>query len=103
MGRDAAKASRKRASSTLESQSSEYVSKMSDMSLQRTALWKECDDRANERLDKLVEIESEKLALARGKEEDRIMAMDLDKLNPLQRMVIERKQKAIAARWCSQD
>ncbi|OEL36124.1 hypothetical protein BAE44_0002857 [Dichanthelium oligosanthes] len=63
MGRDAAKASRKRGSTTSYTQSSEYVSKMSDMCLQRTSFWKDSDDRANERLDKLMEIEAEHLEI----------------------------------------
>ncbi|OEL27292.1 hypothetical protein BAE44_0011689 [Dichanthelium oligosanthes] len=103
MGRDAAKEARKRGSTMSDAQSSEYVSKMSDMCLQRTSYWKDSDERGNERLDKLVQIEAEHLEIERGKEEDRDMALDLDSLNPLQRTVIERKQKAIVARWCREE
>ncbi|OEL14357.1 hypothetical protein BAE44_0024624 [Dichanthelium oligosanthes] len=69
MGHDAAKEARKRAASTSASQSSEYVSKMSEMCLQRTLIWKEADGEMNERLDKLVKIEGKKADMAGKKAE----------------------------------
>ncbi|OEL30052.1 hypothetical protein BAE44_0008929, partial [Dichanthelium oligosanthes] len=114
MGRDSAKESRKRASSSSCSQSDEYVSKMSDMCLQRTIFWSEANGEMNQRLDTLVELEREKTEIQRNKvaslqkqvmleesrEEERILAMNLDTLNPLLHGVIERKQKAIYAHYC---
>ncbi|OEL22736.1 hypothetical protein BAE44_0016245 [Dichanthelium oligosanthes] len=120
MGRDSTKESQKRASSSSASQSEEYVSKMSDMCLQRTVFWSEANGEMNQRLDTLVELEREKMEIQRkkeaslekqtamqekqvlleeNKEENRILAMNLETLNPLQRAVMERKQKAIYERW----
>ncbi|OEL34310.1 hypothetical protein BAE44_0004671 [Dichanthelium oligosanthes] len=121
MGRDSAKESQKRASSSSASQSEEYMSRMSDMCLQRTVFWSEANGEMNQRLDLLVQLEHEKTEIQRknaaslekqatslekqvlmeeSKEEDRILAINLETLNPLQRAVMERKQKAIYARWC---
>ncbi|OEL37381.1 hypothetical protein BAE44_0001598 [Dichanthelium oligosanthes] len=124
MGCEAAKESQKRASSSSACQSEEYVSKMSEICLQQTIFWSEANGEMNQRLDMLVQLDREKtdiqrkkvaslekqvamqekkLLLEEGKEEERILAINLDTLNPLQRAVIERKQKAIYARWCTNE
>ncbi|OEL33693.1 hypothetical protein BAE44_0005289 [Dichanthelium oligosanthes] len=75
MGRDTAKESRKRVSSTSGSHTKEYVSKMSEMCLQRISFWHEANWEMNQRLDILVQIEREKTDIERKKatiEEERL-------------------------------
>ncbi|OEL29940.1 hypothetical protein BAE44_0009041, partial [Dichanthelium oligosanthes] len=102
LGRDTAKTARKRAASTSESHGSEYVSKMSDMCLQRTELWKTSDENANKRLDKLVNIEARRLRMEEARGDEHILSMDLLTLTPMHRTLIERRQKEIAAHWASE-
>ncbi|RLN42289.1 arginine and glutamate-rich protein 1-like [Panicum miliaceum] len=118
-GRDAAKASNKKASV-----SSEYVSKMHDLSVQKIELFKETEVERKARLDEMValekvkveearehrkmmlELERERLAMEqkrlqmeakkKEKEEDeRILAINLDQCQPMQRIYYQALQEDI--------
>ncbi|CAL5018056.1 unnamed protein product [Urochloa decumbens] len=125
MGRDAAKAAKKKAAS------SEYVSKIHDLSVQKIELFKETEGERKARLDEIVtlekvkveearehrkmklDIEREKLALERRRldmeaekkkeeaekkekeEDERILAINLDQCQPLQRMYYQALQEDI--------
>lgn len=120
MGRDAAKTAKKKASSM----SSEYTSKMHELSVQKMELFKESEIERKVRLDEIVslekakaeeagehrkamvELERERLAMdkqrlqmkaeKKEKEEDeRILAINLDQCQPFQRLYYQALQKDI--------
>ncbi|CAL5088968.1 unnamed protein product [Urochloa decumbens] len=117
MGRDAAKAAKKKAAST----SSEYVSKMHDLSIQKIELFKDTEGERKARLDEIftlekvkveqareyrnmmLDIERERLAMDKQRlhmetekkekeEEERILAINLDQCQPMQRLYYEALQ-----------
>ncbi|CAN6178166.1 unnamed protein product [Urochloa humidicola] len=127
MGRDAAKAAKKKATAAA---SSEYASKMHDLSIQKIELFKETEGERKARLDEIVnlekvkveearehrkmmlDIERERLAMdkqrflmeaeKKEKEEDeRILAINLDQCLPMQRMYYEALQQAIVEKMMS--
>lgn len=122
IGRDVAKAAKKKASSV--SLSHEYASKMHDLYVQKIELFKETEDERKVRLDEIVslekvkveearehrktmiELERERLALDKQRlnmeaekkekeEEERILAINLDQCQPLQRMYYQALQEDI--------
>ncbi|KAF8780008.1 hypothetical protein HU200_002020 [Digitaria exilis] len=126
MGRDAAKEAKKKAALV----SSECMSKMHELSVQRIELFKETEGERKARLDEMValekakaeearehrkmmlEIERERLALdkqrlrmddeKKEKEEDeRILAINLDQCQPMQRMYYQALQEDIIQRMMS--
>ncbi|KAF8726678.1 hypothetical protein HU200_019142 [Digitaria exilis] len=126
MGRDAAKEAKKKAALV----SSECMSKMHDLSVQRIELFKETEGERKARLDEMValekakaeeahehhkmmlEIKRERLALdkqrlrmddeKKEKEEDeRILAINLDQCQPMQRMYYQALQEDIIQRMMS--
>ncbi|CAN6317556.1 unnamed protein product [Urochloa humidicola] len=128
MGRDAAKAAKKKATAAA---SSEYVSKMHDLSVQKIELFKETEGERKARLDEIVtlekvkveearehrkmmlDIERERLAMDKQRflmeaekkekeEEERILAINLDQCLPMQRMYYEALQQAIVEKLMSQ-
>ncbi|CAN6338365.1 unnamed protein product [Urochloa humidicola] len=121
MGRDAAKAAKKKATS---SSSSEYASKIHDLTIQKIELFKDAEVERKTRLDEMValekvkveearehrkmvfELEKEKLAFEqkrlqmeaekKEKEEDeRILAINLDQCQPMERLYYEGLQEDI--------
>ena len=126
MGRDTSKESKKKAGSA----SSEYMSKMHDLSVQKTELFKETEGERKTQLDEIVtiekvkveearehckmmlDIERERLALdkqrlqneaeKKEKEEDeRILASNLDQCLPMQRMYYQVLQEDIIQKLMS--
>ena len=127
MGRDTSKQAKKKAASA----SSEYVSKMHDLSVQKIELFKETEGERKARLDeivtlekvkveearehrkKMLDIEKERLALDKQqlhmeaekeekKEDERILAINLDQCVPMQRMYYQALQEDIIQKLMSQ-
>ena len=127
MGRDTSKQAKKKAASA----SSEYVSKMHDLSVQKIELFKETEGERKARLDeivtlekvkveearehrkKMLDIEKERLALDKQrfhkeaekkekKEDERILAINLDQCLPMQRMYYQALQEDIIHKLMSQ-
>ncbi|KAF8698784.1 hypothetical protein HU200_035042 [Digitaria exilis] len=126
MGRHAAKEAKKKAALV----SSECMSKMHDVSVQRIELFKETEGERKARLDEMValekakadearehckmmlEIERERLALGKQRlrmddekkekeEDERILAINLDQCQPMQRMYYQALQEDIIQRVMS--
>lgn len=102
IGRDAAKAAKKKASSV--SLSHEYASKMHDLSVQKIELFKETEDERKVRLDEIVSLEKVKVEEAREHRKTMIelererLALDKQRLN----MEAEKKRrKRRSAFWPS--
>ncbi|OEL30397.1 hypothetical protein BAE44_0008585 [Dichanthelium oligosanthes] len=123
MGRDAAKAARKKADSTSTS-SSEYASKMHDLSIQKMSFFKETEEDRKTRLEEMLNLEKVKVEEAREhrrmlvqlererldmdkkrldmqaqkrekEEEEQILAINLDQCLPYQRMYYQALQEDI--------
>ena len=84
MGRDAAKAARKKAS-TLFAGSSEYASKMHDLSIEKIALFKDTEVERKARLDDIIILEKTKVEDAR---EHRRTMLELER----ERLEMEKKR-----------
>ncbi|XP_004977857.1 uncharacterized protein LOC101782641 [Setaria italica] len=120
IGRDAAKRQAKKSASSSSSDSSQYVSKLQDLSIQKISIWQEENTKKGSRYEKMAAIESqrydevrqhnqhmaaieeEKLRIMHTKadilqthEEERILGIDLDKCAPRLRMYYEKKQQEI--------
>ncbi|PUZ67612.1 hypothetical protein GQ55_3G449900 [Panicum hallii var. hallii] len=117
MGRDAAKRAAKKSASSSPSESSQYASKLQDLSIQKISIWEEENAKKGSRYEQrvaieyeevcqhnkhMVSIEEEKLQIMRKKadreqthEEERILGIDLDKCNPRLRKYYEKKQQEI--------
>ena len=120
MGRDAAKREAKKSASSSPSDSSQYVSKLQDLSIQKISIWPKENAKKGSRYEQMAAIESqrydevhqhnhhmaaieeEKLRLMRKKadilqthEEERILGIDLDKCAPRLRKYYEKKQQEI--------
>ncbi|KAG8075975.1 hypothetical protein GUJ93_ZPchr0006g45573 [Zizania palustris] len=100
VGRDVAKAAKKKASSV----SQEYVSKMHDLSIQKIELFKEIEDERKIRLDEIVSLEKVKVEEAREHRRTMIelererLALDKQHLN----IEAEKKRrKRMSAFWLS--
>jgi hypothetical protein len=120
MGRDAAKAAKKKVAAA----SSEHVSKIHDLTIQKIELFKETEverkaridemvtlekvkfDEAREHRKMMVELERKRLAVDEKRlqmeaekkeqeEEERIMAINLDECGPMQRLYYEARQEEI--------
>ena len=127
MGRDTSKQAKKKAASA----SSEYVSKIHDLSVQKIELFKETEGERKARLDeivtlekvkveearehrkKMLDIEKERLALDKQrlhmeaekeekKEDERILAIKIDQCLPMQRMHYQALQEDIIQKLMSQ-
>nr|TKW00221.1 hypothetical protein SEVIR_8G094300v2 [Setaria viridis] len=120
MGRDAAKRQAKKSTSSSPSDSSQYVSKLQDLSIQKISIWHEENakkgslyeqmaaiesqryNEVHQHNQHMVAIEEEKLRIMRTKadilqthEEERILGIDLDKCAPRLRMYYEKKQEIL--------
>ena len=120
MGRDAAKRAAKKSASSSTSDSSQYVSKLQDLSIQKLSIWQEENAKKGSRYEQMTAIDSqrydelcqhnqhmaaieeEKLRLMRKKadilqthEEERILGIDLDKCVPRLRKYYAKKQQEI--------
>ncbi|CAN6202377.1 unnamed protein product [Urochloa humidicola] len=110
MGRDSAKAAKKKANSSASStSSSEYASRMHDLSLQRNSIMQEEALRKNDRFQLMASIdekrlacEEEKIRMMREKHDmemqekyERILVVDLDGCTPAQREYYEGCQQEI--------
>ncbi|KAF8715880.1 hypothetical protein HU200_026840 [Digitaria exilis] len=113
MGRDRAKALKKKEKSDAGSTSSEYASRMQDLSLQRNSIMQEESEHRRIRFDQmrshhesLLLVEQERLRLERERHElereekekqeiERILAIDLDVCNPAQHVYYKAKQDEI--------
>jgi len=107
MGRNAAKRAAKKSTSSSTSDSSQYVSKLQDLSIQKISIWQKENAKKGSRYEQMAAIESqrydevrqhnqhmaaieeEKLWIMRNKadilqthEEERILRIDLDKCAP---------------------
>ena len=127
MGKDTSKQAKKKAASA----SSEYVSKIHDLSVQKIELFKETEGERKARLDeivtlekvkveearehrkKMLDIERERLALDKQrlhmeaekeekKEDERILAINIDQCLPIQRMYYKTLQEDIIQKLMSQ-
>ena len=128
MGRDTSKQAKKKAASA----SSEYVSKIHDLYVQKIELFKETEGERKARLDEIVtlekvkveearehrkqmlDIEQERLALDKQrfhkeaekkekKEDERILAINLDQCLPIQRMYYKTLQEDIIQKLMSKN
>ena len=120
MGRDAAKREAKKSASSSPSDSSQYVSKLQDLSIQKISIWQKENAKKGSRYEQMAAIESqrydevrqhnqhmaaieeEKLRIMRNKadilqthEEERVLGIDLDKCAPRLRKYYEKKQQEI--------
>ena len=120
MGRDAAKREAKKSASSSPLDSSQYVSKLQDLSIQKISIWQEENTKKGSRYEQMAAIESqmydevrqhnqhmapieeEKLRIMRNKadilqthEEEPILGIDLDKCAPRLRKYYEKKQQEI--------
>ena len=114
IGRDRAKESKKRSSSSSQSQesSSEFVSSMHDMHLEKITLMKSIEERKAANKEFMMKVEAERIAMERERlemprnekrhmEEERILAIDLNNCNPVQRMYFLARQAEILARYAA--
>nr|TKW21715.1 hypothetical protein SEVIR_4G138700v2 [Setaria viridis] len=120
MGRDAAKRQAKKSASSSPSDSSQYVSKLQDLSIQKISIWQEENAKKGSLYEQMAAIESqrydevcqhnqhmaaieeEKLRIMHKKadilqthEEEHILRIDLDKCAPRLCMYYEKKQQEI--------
>ncbi|OEL37557.1 hypothetical protein BAE44_0001424 [Dichanthelium oligosanthes] len=111
LGRDASKAAKNASSSQSVGQSSDdFASLMSTLHVDRMGMIKENNSATQAKFDKLIALDKKKLALKdelvnmkRIEQDDRILGMDLNTLNPMQYVMYEKLQRETLARWMSRD
>ena len=117
IGRDRAKEARKRSSSGSQTSSTEFVSSMEHMHIEKINLLKSIEERKAAEKQFLMQVEAEKVAMERerlnmqktkeqldfetnrAKEDERIMLVDLENLNPTQRTYYLARQAEILGRF----
>ena len=103
IGRDSAKQSRKRSTSSSQS-SSYFVSSMHDMHIEKINLMKSIEERKVAAKEFMMQVEAERIAMEREwlsmmkskeheMEDERILAINLDTCNPVQKTYYKAKQR----------